>query len=109
MQRSKILSYIGFAKKSGNLRTGVNGIAATKGACLLILCSSAAQNTVAEAEKLARKFGCPLAVSYISVEEITGKSNCKLMALTDKELAGAIIQNIKTDENFTLKSGGCKE
>ena len=108
MQKSKIEAYLGFAKKSGNLRTGVNGISALKGANLIIVCASAAENTVREAEKLAGRFRCPLAVSAVSVEEITGKENCKLMAITDGNLAAAILKNIESDDNYTLRFGGCK-
>ncbi len=107
MQRSKILSYLGFAKKSGNLRTGVNTVSTLKKAYALIICSGASENTVNEAKKLSQKFFCPLIVSRLSVEELTGKENCKLMAVTDENLAKAIIDN--TDENFTILSGGRKE
>ena len=44
MQRSKILSYIGFAAKSGNLRTGVNAVATLKKANLLAVCKRASEN-----------------------------------------------------------------
>ena len=107
MQRSKILSYLGFAIKSGNLRTGVNAVATLKRVNLLIVCKTASQNTVKDAEKLAIKFGCPLVESAISVEEITGKENCKLMAVTDENLANAIIDNL--DDSFKLKSEYSKE
>ena len=107
MQRSKILSYIGFAAKSGNLRTGVNAVATLKKVNLLAVCKRASENTVRDAEKLAAKFNCPLIVSLIPVEEITGKENCKVFAVTDASLARAILDNL--DDNFTIKSGGCKE
>ena len=106
MQRSKIESYIGFAKKSGNLRAGVNAILALKKADLLVICSSASENTRKEAMKLAAKFGCPLIESEIPVEKLAGKENCKLLAVTESNLAKAVLDNI--DENFTIKSGGCK-
>lgn len=107
MQRSKILSYLGFAIKSGNLRTGVNAIATIKKADLLIICSRASENTLKDAEKLAVKFNCPMVLSKLPVEEIAGKENCKLLAVTDANLARAILENL--DDNFTIKSGGYKE
>ena len=106
MQRSKIESYLGFAKKSGNLRAGVNAIAALRSADLLIICASASENTKKEAMKLAAKFGCPLIESKIPAEKLAGKENCKLLAVTEKNLARAVSDNI--DENFTIKTGGCK-
>ena len=107
MQKSKVLTYIGFAKKSGNLRSGVNAINTIRTANLLIVCATASQNTVKEAIKLSAKFSCPIMESKISVEEITGKENCKLIAITEGNLAKAILDN--KDENFTLISGGMKE
>ena len=107
MQRSKVLTYIGFAKKSGNLRSGVNAINTLKTANLLIVCATASQNTVKEAVKLSVKFSCPIVESKVLIEEITGKENCKLIAITEGNLAKAILDN--KDENFTLISGGCKE
>ena len=107
MQRSKVLTYIGFAKKSGNLRSGVNAINTLKTANLLIVCATASQNTVKEAVKLSVKFSCPIVESKVLIEEITGKGNCKLIAITEGNLAKAILDN--KDENFTLISGGMKE
>lgn len=107
MQRSKVLTYVGFAIRSGNLRTGVNAISTLRRADLLVVCKTASSNTVKDAESLAKKFNCPLVLSGTSVEEITGKENCKLMAVTDESLAGAIMNNL--DDNFTVISGGYKK
>ena len=102
MQGSKVLAYLGFARKAGKLRTGVNAISTLKSANVLVVCESASENTVKDALKLARRFHCPLVSSAISVEEITGKENCKLLCVTDGNLAKAILNNL--DGNFTLKS-----
>ena len=107
MQRSKVTAYLGFAKKSGNLRSGVNAIGTLKRANLLILCQTASPNTEKDARKLSVKLGCPMLKSKLSVEELAGKENCKLLAVTDENLARAILDNL--DDNFTLISGGCKE
>lgn len=107
MQKSKALSYLGFAKKSGNLRTGVNAVSTLKSVNLLIVCKTASLNTVKDAEKLSVKFGCPLLITKIPAEEISGKENCKLLAVTESNLAKAILEN--TDDNFIIKSGGYKE
>ena len=107
MQRSKALTYLGFAKRSGNLRTGVNAISTLKRASLLILCASASANTEKDAQKLAAKLGCPLLRSAALVEAITGKENCKLLAVTEENLAKAILDNL--EDNFTIISGGCKK
>lgn len=102
MQGSKVLAYLGFARKSGAMRTGVNAISTLKRANLMVVCSTASLNTVKDAEKLAHRFGCPLVISRIPVEEIAGKENCKLLCVTDGNLANAVLDNL--DDNFTLKS-----
>ncbi len=99
MTKSKILSYIGFAIKAGECRIGVNAIYTIKRAKLLILCGTAAKNTVKEAIKLSKRFNCDIVVAKtVTVEEITGKEHCKLMAITDASLAKAIKENL--DGNF---------
>lgn len=106
MQRSKAETFLGFARRSGNLRAGVNAIAMLKKVYLLIICRTASANTRKEAEKLAVKFACPLMETGVPAEKISGKENCKLLAVTDGELAKAITEN--ADDNFTIISGGCK-
>lgn len=96
--RSKPESYIGFALRAGKYRCGVNAISTLKDVKLLILCSTAAKNTRKEAEKLARQFHCKIVLSKAkTVEELTGKENCKLMAITDASLAKAIMDNLNGD------------
>lgn len=79
---------------------GVNAIYTLKRAKLLILCGTAAKNTVKEAIKLSKKFNCAIVVAKtVTVEEMTGKEHCKLMAITDASLAKAIKDNL--DGDFT--------
>ena len=64
------------------------------------MCDSVSDNGRKEAQKLARKLRVKIVVSKtIKLEDLTGKENCKLMAVTDKALATAIMDNL--DENFT--------
>ena len=107
MQRSKIVSYLGFARMSGNLRAGSNLIASLKKANLIIVSADASENARKDAKKYSDKFACPLLLSAVSLEEITGKENCKTVAVTEENLSRAILENL--DENFTIISGGRKE
>ncbi len=100
MTRSKVETFIGFAIRAGKFRLGTNAIATLKKAELLIMCDSISENGRKEAQKLARKLRVKILVSKaIKLEDLTGKEKCKLMAVTDKALATAIIDNL--DENFT--------
>ena len=85
-------TYIGFAIRARKFKVGVNAVKTLKKAELLILCRSAAANTVKEAKKLAVKLKAPLIKTVKKdLEEITYIGNGKLMAVLDKELTKAIL------------------
>ncbi|MBQ3571640.1 MAG: hypothetical protein IJA15_02310 [Clostridia bacterium] len=104
VSRSKVETFLGFAIKSRALSMGTNTIATVKKAFLIIVCDSASEGTKKIALSYAKKFSCPLMVSKKLLEDITLKENCKVVAVTDKNLAKAIIEN--QDENFSISSGG---
>lgn len=89
MQKSKVESYIGFAIKAGKAVFGYNAIVITKAKkYLLICCNTASHNSIDKIVKLAHKEQCPLAMLYQgSLEQITGKPNCKVLAICDKNFA----------------------
>ncbi len=95
MSVNKIYSYIGFAIKAKKLRCGVNVVETLKkNVFLLILCSTASENTFGDAKKLKNKFNCPLLVlKGESLENLTHKPNCKLCAVCEPNLAKVIIDN----------------
>lgn len=100
MTRSKVETFIGFAIRAGKFRLGVNAIGTIKKADLFIMCDSISDNGKKDAIKLARKFHVKIVISKkMKLEDLTAKENCKLMAITDKSLATAILDNL--DENFT--------
>ena len=102
--RSKIETFIGFSIRARALACGSNTIATQKRVYLIILCSSASENTKKIAQKYCNKFRCDLLLCKKPLEDIVYKQNCKLVALTDKNLAKAILDN--QDENFSVYSGG---
>jgi hypothetical protein len=64
----------------------------------MILCNSASENTVKDAVKLAKKFNCPIITpKEKKLEEITFRENAKVMAIADKDLSKAIIDNSQND------------
>ncbi|MBQ7643357.1 MAG: hypothetical protein IJS67_05585 [Clostridia bacterium] len=101
---SKAYTYLGFAIKSGNVRFGLNTIETLRRADLLIVCQTAAKNTRAAAEKYARKFGCPILTTKDEpLENFVNRENCKIVAVTDKNLAEAILKDAGND--FTVFIG----
>ena len=109
MLKSKAESYIGFCIKAGKLTCGFNAIEQQKkDIYLLLLCDTASENAKKSALKLKERFRCELLLFCgRTLEEITGKYNCKLAAVRDRNLAKAIMS--ATDENITLHSGGNKK
>jgi ribosomal protein L30E len=98
MDKSKAETFIGFAMRTGNFRIGANAAATLKRANLMIVCSSASENTKKEAEKLAKKFKCPLIEPTVkTLEEITHRENAKVMAIADKNLSAAILDNLEKE------------
>ena len=96
----KAITFLGFAQRKRAVVKGFNAVAYQKRACLLILCSRATENAVKEAKSLSKKFHAPLLISKQPLEELVHKENCKLIAVTDKDLARAILEN--TGETFSI-------
>ena len=93
MQRSKIESYLGFARRAGKLVLGVQAAGTVRrGVYLLVADESVAPNNRKEIEKLRQRFSCPL-IFVSGLEEMTGKANCKLAAVKDEHLADAIMNS----------------
>ena len=109
MQNNKIYTYVGFARRAGKFKAGLNAIKTVKkGVELLLLCHSASPNAIKEAEKLSERFFCPLYVAKtFTIEDMMDKENCKLVAILDAELAKAIISN--AGEDLEEISGGRNE
>ena len=100
--QDKIISYIGFAVKARKVKMGVNAVdTVKKGVHLLVLCASAAQNTQKEATSFAKRFNCKIVLckTYL-LENIVHKENCKLIAITDRQFANAILNNL--NEHFVI-------
>ncbi len=94
--QSKDVSLIGFAVKARKVVFGLNQIEhCRKRVYLMIICHTASQNTKSAALSLARKMGAPaLGTKGVLLEEIVSKPNCKSVAVTDEELAAAIMKNV---------------
>ncbi len=103
--KSKAQTFIGFAVRKRALVAGTNSVEATRlPIYFMLVCQSASDNTKKEAQKIANKKRCPLYESKEPLEALTGKENCKVAAVCDKELSAAFIQYC--DDTFTLISGG---
>lgn len=98
ISKSKTATYVGFAVRAGKCRTGTNSICTLKKANLILLCKSASENTKKQVQKIAKKFNAPLLVTKDKLlEDLIFKPTIKVMAITDKALADAILQNFEEE------------
>ena len=95
--KSKVLSLMGFAKKSGNLVSGVNtcSFAIAKGkAKLVILAGDISAGSEKKIMKEIRKKGVPY-MKYSTIDElsrITGESGRSVFAVLDGGFAQSILE-----------------
>ena len=98
----KVISYLGFAKKSGNLLTGVNTctFAMVKGKVkLMILAEDISENSRKKIMKEIRKHGVNH-IEYGSSDEMShavGASGRTVFAICDKGFAEAIMKEIQRE------------
>ena len=91
--KSKIETYIGFAIKKGSVVLGCDGIKSSRKRMLLLLHTpTLSDNSLSVLKQVSARTGCPLA--QIDDFEILMKKNCKALAICDKSLADAILENL---------------
>lgn len=89
----KIETYIGFAIKKGSVVYGCDNIGNYRKRIYLILYTeSLSANSLSALEKSAHLRGCPL--RRIDEYAILTKKNCKALAICDKSLSSAILDNL---------------
>lgn len=103
-KKSKVETFIGFSVKARALVYGSDAVDRLKKAYLILLCGSAAENTKKLAGSVSKRIGCPLMVCKKPLQDVCNKTNCKIAAVTDKNLATAMIDN--SDEYFSVCLGG---
>ncbi len=97
----KISSYIGFAVRAGQVLWGSDLILEKKRKRKLILLSSTASDNLKDKiTAYAEATGSPLLVldDGVTLEDIL-KRNCKALAVTNRELADAILRSVEIKEN----------
>lgn len=97
----KVETYLGFCLRARKIALGGGTIdTLKKGVYLVLVCSTAAENTFKLAIKYKNRFSCPLIVCKSGLENAVHREGCKLAAVRDSELARAIIES--ADGNYEL-------
>ena len=93
--KSKIETFIGFAVRARKVRSGINAVSTLKRANLIVICESISDNSKKQCIKIAKNYGCPIIQINGLLENYVHKEGVKVIAVTDLNLAKAILQ----DEN----------
>jgi hypothetical protein len=91
--KSKVETFIGFAVRANKYRTGMNSVETLKRANLVLVCSTASENTKKQALKASKKLHAKIYITIKPLAELVHKENAKVMAVTDSALAKAIVEN----------------
>ena len=104
MQESKIATYLGFCIKSGKAALGLDRAETLKRSANLVLTDkSLSEGSMKRAKKLCQKFNCPLLICEgVSLGNLLHRPACKLIAVSEKNLAAAILSEAENNENFKL-------
>ena len=90
---SKIETYVGFAIRKGSVVFGCDSIKTyRKKIWALLYTPSLSDNSLSVLKQVADRLNRPLAC--IPEMEILTKKNCKALAICDKSLANAILENL---------------
>lgn len=100
--RSKLQSYMGFAKKSGNLLMGYNTCVFAmkkKKVKLLIVAEDISENTGKKIEKEAKKHQvtCRVYGSSDELSQMAGTGGRSIFGITDQNFAEVILKEIDKD------------
>lgn len=105
MANSRIETFIGFCVKARKMAYGAGAVdTLKKGVYLILVCSSASENTFKVALKYKKRFSCPMIVCKVGLENAVNRPNCKVAAVRDENLARAIADSVNDD--YELFTGG---
>ncbi|NLZ25776.1 MAG: hypothetical protein GX891_04875 [Clostridiales bacterium] len=93
MNPTKLSSYLGFAQKANKIVFGIDNITRKKKPyCLFLVCESASERLIKDIKSYAQD-----KIPFYLVDNLSGllnKNGVKAIAITDKNLAGAIIKEL---------------
>ena len=91
---NKIISYLGFARKSNNCIMGQTALKkSTKQVYLIVVDNSASENLKDMAKSIAQKHKCEFIISKVELSNLINYEDIKIIGLTDENLSKAIINN----------------
>ncbi len=91
--KDKLITYLGFATKSGNVIYGVDNIIAKSSKVIVaIFDEKLSNNSKNKLTNCALRNDVKLYKSNINLDDLLNKTNCKAIGITSKDLAKAIVE-----------------
>ena len=108
MEKSKIETYLGFCIRARKIIFGVEMIERQKkGVHLLIVDGAIGKNSLKPTLQAQERFGCPLLETAVgALGETLHRPAVKAVAITDSNLASAILSVVDSEPQFKIYSGG---
>ena len=108
MEKSKIETYLGFCIRAQKIIFGAEMIERQKkGVRLLIMDGGTGKSSKKSVLLAKEKFSCPLLETDEGVlGKITHRPAVKVVAITDEQLASAILSVVDSEHQFKFYSGG---
>ena len=108
MEKSKIETYLGFCIRARKIIFGVEMIERQKkGVHLLIVDGAIGKNSLKPTLQAQERFGCPLLETAAgALGETLYRPAVKAVAITDSNLASAILSVVDSEPQFKIYSGG---
>ena len=108
MEKNKIETYLGFCVRAGKIIFGVEMIERQKkGVKLLMADGAIGKNSFKPTVQAHEKFGCPLLITAENeLGSLLHRPAVKAIAITDENLAAAIVAEAKNQPQLTFYSGG---
>ena len=101
MDINKVKTYLGFANKAGKIVFGIdNIIKRPKGILVVLYDSTLAQNSVDKVTRFCETNNIPCILYSELIIDAVHKQNCKIVGITDKSLAEAILLNLVNCESI---------
>ena len=109
MIKSKVETYLGFCVRAGKIVFGTTEIERKKkGVYLLLADGGIGKNSLKIMGNMQSRLDCPFYLTKESgaLGEYLHKPAVKAVAITDKNLASAILSDAECEQNFKLYPGG---
>lgn len=105
---NKVFTYLGFCIRSGKILFGVDNVEESRRGVFLIIADGAlSQNSMKVLAKKQQQLGCPLIVTKEGeLATLTARSGVKAVGVKEKNLAAAILEEVKTNGLYKIYSGG---